>query len=127
MNTVIAQDLTGYVYDQSNVLQVKYAIINAASSGNNTLVAAVTGKKIRVISMFLTTDAAVTATIQSGAGGTALVGALSLGDSTGTNAPGFVLGENTHGWFQTAAGALLNLNLSGAVQVSGCLSYVEAN
>jgi hypothetical protein len=40
---------------------------------------------------------------------------------------GFVLGFNEGGWFETAAGSLLNLELSGAVSVDGSLSYIELN
>jgi hypothetical protein len=38
---------------------------------------------------------------------------------------GYVLPNNTHGWFETVAGELLNLELSGAVSVDGGLTYVE--
>lgn len=100
---------------------VKYAPISAASSGNNTIVAAVTSKKIRVLSMFLMAAGAVNAKFQSGAGGTDLSGLLSL-DSLGA---GMVLGFNPAGWFESASGVLLNLNLSAAVAVGGGISYIE--
>ena len=100
--------------------QVKYAVIDAALLGNNTLVAAVTGKKLRVISMFYMASGAVTAIFQSGAGGTALTGGLQHTAQTG-----MVLPDNEDGWFETAAGSLLNINLSGAVSVDGALSYIE--
>jgi hypothetical protein len=38
---------------------------------------------------------------------------------------GFVLPHNPFGWFETAAGTLLNLELSAAVSVDGCLTYIE--
>ena len=82
----------------------KQASISAATSGNNTLVAA----------------GAVTAQFQSGAGGAARTGVMSLI----TGVP-LVVPYSPNGHFDTADAALLNLSLGGAVQVSGHLTYVE--
>ena len=98
---------------------VQYAAISAASSGNNTLVAAVTSKKIRVLALAVVADDAVTFKLQSGAGGTDLTGAHSFVANGG-----LVLPFNPQGWCETAAGALLNASLGGAVGVRGCLVYV---
>lgn len=94
------------------------AIIDAATSGNNTLVAAVAGKKIRVMSAFMVASGTVTARFESGADGTALSGQINLIANTG-----FVLPWNPDGWFETAAATLLNLELSGTVSVDGSLTY----
>lgn len=99
---------------------VKYAVIDAASSGDNTLVAAVTSKKIRVLSLFLVAAGTVNVRFESGAGGTALSGQMNLVANTG-----FALNYNPKGWFETASNTLLNLELSGAVSVDGSLSYIE--
>lgn len=99
---------------------VKYAVIDASASGNNTIVAAVTGKKLRVISLFYLAAGTVTCTFQSGAGGTAITGPLPHTAQTGA-----VLNYNEDGWFETAAGSLLNLNLNAAIAVAGALSYIE--
>jgi hypothetical protein len=99
--------------------EVQYAPISAAGSGNNTLVAAVTGKKIRVIGFALVGAGSVTAKFQSGAGGTDLTGAMTLAAGTSV-----VVEPYESGVFETAVAALLNLNLSGAIQVSGFLVYV---
>lgn len=101
-------------------LTVKYAAIDAATSGDNTIVGAVTSKKIRVLSCFLVAAGAVNVRFETGAGGTALTGQMNLTTNTG-----FVLPYNPTGWFETASGALLNLELSGAVSVDGSLSYIE--
>lgn len=103
----------------ANCASTIYAAVNASSSGNNTLVAAVTGRRIVLIQAFLMAAGDVTATIQSGAGGTALIGPYSL-----PGKGGFVLSFNPNGWQETAEGALLNLNLGGAVQVGGVIGYV---
>lgn len=103
-----------------SMAQPKFAIIDAASSGDNTLVAAVAGKKIRVLNYVLVSAGAVTARFESGAGGTALTGQMTLAASTEVEAS-----SQQWGHFETAAGALLNLELSGAVSVDGHLSYQE--
>lgn len=99
----------------------QYAVIAAASLGDNTLVAAVTGKKIRVLAAVLVASGgANTVRFESGAGGTALTGLMDLA------ADGqLVLPRNGSGWFETAAGALLNLELSVATSVAGMLVYEE--
>jgi hypothetical protein len=100
----------------------KYAVIDTASSGDNTVVAGVTGKKIRVTGLFLVNGHTATQTVrfESGAGGTALTGQMILG-ANGVLA----LPDNPAGWFETAAGSLLNLELAGATTVDGTLMYVE--
>lgn len=100
--------------------EAKYAAIDAAASGDNTIVAAVADKKIRVLSLFLVASGAITARFESGAGGSALTGQMQLGANGGV-----VLPHNPDGWFETAAGALLNLELSGATSVDGALTYTE--
>lgn len=107
--------------DNGVLYPIKYAVIDTATSGDTTIVAAVTGKRIRVISVFLIAAGTVTTRFESTAGGTALTGQMNLAVNTG-----YVLGYNPGGWFQTAAGELLNLELSGAVSVDGSLSYIEA-
>lgn len=100
--------------------EVKFAAVDVAAAGNNTLVAAVAAKKIRVLSVALVAFGAVVARFQTAAGGTALTGQMNLA----ANAV-FALPFNPEGWFETTAGQLLNLELGGAVSVDGCLSYVE--
>lgn len=101
-------------------LTPKFAIIDAATSGDNTLVAAVASKKIRVIGGFLVAAGTVNTRFESGASGTALTGQSNLVANTG-----FVLPFNPVGWFETASNTLLNLELSAAISVDGCLVYVE--
>lgn len=99
---------------------VLYVSISAASSGNNTLIAAAAGFKYRVLSYNLVAAGAVTAQFQSGAGGTNLTGAMSL--ITGTQVD---MDHSEVGLFETASGALLNLVLGGAVQVSGHMTVAK--
>lgn len=99
----------------------QYAVIAAATLGDNTLVAAVTGKKIRVLAAVLVASGgANTVRFESGAAGTALSGQMDVA------ADGqLILPLNGFGWLETAAGALLNLELSAGTSVAGALVYEE--
>jgi len=121
IGAVAARMGTSTMYDGTTAVTPKFAAIAASSSGNNTILAAVTSKKIRVLSLELMAAGAVNAKFQSGAGGTDLTGLKYL-DAAGA---GIVLPFNPIGWFETASGALLNLNLSGAVAVGGSFTYLE--
>ena len=112
---------TGTVYNVTTALTPKFAVIDAATSGDNTLVAAVTGKKLRVLSLFLVSAGAVNVRFESGASGTALTGQMNLSGA----GEGFALPFNPVGWFETASAALLNAELSAAISVDGALTYVE--
>jgi hypothetical protein len=112
---------TSQVMAGLTALTPKFAVIDVAGSGDNTVVAAVASKKIRVLSVFLVSAGTVTTRFESGAGVTALTGQMNLVANTG-----FVLPFNPVGWFETAAtNTLLNLELSAAVSVDGALVYVE--
>ena len=95
------------------------APVNANVVGNNTVVAAVAGKKIRVKSYELTLGAGTppcTCQFQSGAGGTNLSGvftANAIGAPLDAAAP---MGDFL---FETAPGALLNLATTGTGAVFG--------
>jgi len=101
-------------------LTPKFAKVAAASNGDNTIVAAVTSKKIRVLGGKLSFSGTVNAKWQSGASGTDLTG-LTYGVANVVDNLPF----NPVGHFETASGILLNLNLSGAVAVGGYVVYVE--
>ena len=66
--------------------------------------------------------ASQTLTFKSGAGGTALTGAMALA-ANGTLALPF----SPTGWFETTAAALLELALSGSTQVSGAIGWVAVS
>lgn len=97
----------------------QYVVVDAAALGDNTLVAAVTGKKIRVLAMMLIANGgANTIRFESGASGTALTGHMILTAQ-------IVVPLSGYGWFETAVGELLNLELAVATQVAGVLVYEE--
>lgn len=115
---------TGIIYGPGGQeYQVKFAKINAATSDDNTIVSAVTGKKIRVLSLWFTVAGAVNTRFESGAGGTALTGV----NEWAAKGDGICIPFSPVGHFETASGALLNLELSGNVSVDGALTYLEVN
>ena len=106
------------VYDGATAnaqLPVKFAKIDTAASAD--LIAAVTGKKLRVLGLVLVTASSVTVKLQSG-GSTDLTGAMTVAGVMVWPAAPF-------GYVQTNAGEKLNVVLGGAVQTSGGIVYVE--
>jgi len=100
------------------IVTPKFASISVAGSGDNSIVAAVTSKKIRVLSYVIVADAAVAAKFRNGT--TDVMGAASLSANGGIAAP-----FNPAGHFETSITTALNLNLASAVGVRGHLTYVE--
>lgn len=100
---------------------IKFAAIAATTLGDNTLKAAVTGKKIRVLSLALVASGGANSIrFESAAGGTALTGVMDIvADGQ------LVLPHNPTGWFQTIVSELLNLELSAATAVGGFFTYQE--
>jgi hypothetical protein len=96
------------------------AAITSAASGDNTLVAAVTGKKIRVHGYELSASGAVNAKFRSGT--TDLTGLIYLA-AAGASADADERTGDTDGLFETVAGQALVLNLSAAVAVGGWVDY----
>lgn len=106
--------------DFTNHTASKRAVISAASSGANQLVAAVAGKCLRVVDFCFVCDDAVTVKFTDGSGGTGLTGVMSFAANTGM-APPF----SPWGKFQTTAGNGLFVTLGGAVGIRGWLVYQE--
>lgn len=98
--------------------RIHTAVIDHASSGDNTIVAAVANKRIRVLSYVIVAAGAVTVRWEAGASGTALSGQMSLAANGGISAPEAILGH-----FDVPTGVLLNMELGGAVSVDGHLRY----
>lgn len=108
------------VVDLRRELTVSYASIDISSSGDNTIVSADATRKIKVLSYSFVCGGTVNVRWKSGAG-TNLSGAMSFIANTGMTAgPGTPAGGHL---LETAANQALVMNLSGAVQVSGHLSY----
>ena len=96
------------------------AVISAASSGANELVAAQgAGLRIVVYSISLMTRGVTTAQLKSAS--TAISGALSFGTGGTWDEPINASGEPL---YQTAANEALNLVLGSAVQCDGLVRYL---
>jgi hypothetical protein len=103
----------------SSLLTIKRAIISASASGNTSVVAAVTGKKIAVLSYNYMANGAVNVKFQS-SNTSDISGLAYLIANTGK-----VCDHNPGIWFETVAGEALNINLSAAIAVGGELTYIE--
>lgn len=99
---------------------VAIAAIAASSSGDNAIVAAVTGKKIRVRQVHLSNGVATAQNAKWRSGTTDLTG---LFYSAAVGAFGGASAVNPDYLFETVAGAALNLNLSAATAVGGFVVY----
>lgn len=98
---------------------VKRAVISAPQGATTAVVAAVPGKKIRVLNLWVTSGFALTHTWKSAS--TALTGAMSV-----TAGFGYAGVADIVGHLVTAAGEALNLTVSGgSILVGGMLTYVE--
>lgn len=92
---------------------------NPAAAGDSVLLSAVSGTKYRVLAAAVISAVANTVTFKS-----STAGAISAAFAFGANG-GFVLPFNEHGWFETAVGEGLNVNLSGATAVAIQLQYIK--
>lgn len=96
------------------------AEINATASGDTTVVAAVSGKILRVVMIGFSVSAAVNVAWKSGAS-TTKVNARSFpadgGLETGNVSPDWL--------FETNIGEAIVINLSTAVNTRGWLDYIE--
>lgn len=121
LGSIATAGQVGTAYSGTTALTPKYAAISAATSGaSNTLVAAVTSKKITVLKWhIIASGGAVNVKFQSN-GSTDLTGLMNLVANQPISGAYCPVGH-----FQSAAGESLSINLSGAVQVSGYLVYLE--
>lgn len=111
---------TDVIMNDTTALTPKFAVINATVNGDNTIVAAVSAKKIRVLSYSIVADAAVGVAFEDGAGGSELSGQMAFAANGGISVPFSPVGH-----FETTANTLLNIELDAAANVRGHLCYVE--
>jgi hypothetical protein len=118
-----AKIATDAIMNGTTALTPKFAAIAAASSGSNTLVAAVTSKKIRVLALMGVVNAATNIYFDDGASNIIFGGSTNKIELVANQ--GFVLQFNPIGWMETASGQALRVNLSAANKFSGGVVYVE--
>lgn len=96
--------------------------IAATDANANAIVAAVAGRRIKVLDYVLVADAAVKVKWQSAS--TDISGLMNLAAAGyGVSSPGATNSLQSVPKLMTAAGEALNLHLSGAVVVGGHLTY----
>ena len=112
----------------STQLTPGYSPISLTATG--TIVAAVASKKIRVVCLAVQFDFTTnneTYTFYNGpsaSGGVAITGTF-VAATASLASPFLVLPFSPIGWFETSAGALLELALGGTTPIArGCLAYV---
>jgi hypothetical protein len=104
--------------DAGTLQATKFAVIDVASSGDNTIITAVGGKQFRILSYVLVASGgANTLTFKSAA--TALTGGMGLASTGGVSA------ESMYGLMQGGTNENFILNLSAATSVDGHIAYIE--
>lgn len=116
---VSASAETSTIYNGTTALTPSFAQLTQGSSGDTSVIAAVSSKHIRVLSIMAVAAAAVNIFFRDGAAGTQLSGTAYLAANGG-----FVLPFNPVGWFQTSVTTALYVNLSGAQNVGITVVYV---
>lgn len=93
-------------------------LANPSGTGDTEIVAAVAGAKIRVLALAMVTTSANSVHFRSAT--TPISATFPLGANGGV-----VLSLNEHGWFETAAGEALNINMSAASATGVQIQYIR--
>ncbi len=114
---------TDVIQSAGSQLPPKFAIINVTSTGDSTIVSAVSGKKIRVLSYVVTGDTAGTFRWE-GPAATPISGLMLM--TVSTVGSGYVEAAfNPMGHFESASGSALTVEMATANDLQGHLTYVE--
>jgi hypothetical protein len=100
---------------------VKYARVNATADGDNTVIAAVSGKALRVLGYQLATTAAGTITLQDSAGSPAVFASFPMAANGNISYAGGLQAPA----FETASGVALEISNGAGVDTLGHITYVE--
>jgi hypothetical protein len=120
MANAFLKEVTRRHFDITGIYrQVQFAALTPALSGQSTIVSAIGGFRIHVLSAFVLAAAPVTFKFQSA--NNDIFPTVSL-----VGNGGFVLPENIHGWFITNVNEALNVNLGAAVSVGVQISYIQS-
>lgn len=102
-------------------LTFKFVRVNATADGDNTVVAAVSGKKLRVIGYAISATAAGVATFQDTAGTPVVFASFPLAANGGVVYDG---GPECPA-FETASGAGIEINCATGQDITGHMTYLE--
>ncbi len=103
----------------NDALSVLFSPVSAASNGDNVVVSATGGKRIRVVCGAIVASGSVNVQFTDDPAGTALTGVMNFVSNSGVQIPYAPSGN-----FQTSVGKALVLNLSGAILVGGWITYL---
>lgn len=112
---------------------IKFATVSSTSTGDTTIVAAVAGKKLRVLVWCLTIANSVTEAVKFRTASTDITGVINIGSTAdsgmgGSANSGDVSGSfSPVGHFETDAAELLAINNAGGGDVTGYLVYQEVD
>lgn len=95
-----------------------YKAINIASATTHTIIPGVSGKRIRIVSLFFTVAGEVNVTLLDGS--TSISGLMDFG---GTSEPRGIVIPFPYSPLELGAGNAFEIGLSAAVQVSGTVCY----
>lgn len=110
--------LIGKIQIQGTSQTVSKAVIDFATAATHEIVAAVTGKKIKIVNIMFTVAGETNLTFKSGT--TAMSGAMDFG---GTDEPRGMVHHFGDFPLETTSGEAFQITSSGAVQVSGYVTY----
>jgi hypothetical protein len=110
-----AYEVSGAVITKDGLTTVKRAFATGATAATHPIVAAVAGKKIRVLAFFATTVDGLNLTFKSSS--TTISGNLAATGVMSTYCP--------HGWFETAVNEALGFAIDAAESTSVHVIYVE--
>lgn len=95
---------------------LQVAVISFNNTGDNTIVAAIANKGIRVYRLIMVSDSSTTVIFKNGT--TALTGAIPL-----YAGGAFVLDVSNEPWFISSVGSAFVINQSGTATITGKLDY----
>lgn len=99
--------------------EVLFARVNATSDGDNTVIAAVAGKSIRVLGFVLNLNAAGVSTIQDSASSPVIHASFEFPDGGGVSYSGGIFCPA----FELATGTALEINNAAGVDTLGFITY----
>jgi len=122
--SVNAYQQTDAIYNGATILTPLFTAIAFSGNGNNTVLSAVGGKRLRVLSMALVASTATGLHITDGPSGPGIYASSAFTSQFAANG-GIVLPFNPLGWFQTTSGSAVVFNISATSSIGGSLTYVQ--
>lgn len=111
---------TDAIMNNKTELTPKFARVTSAAGGDVTAIAAVTGKKLRLLGLVLSAPGGANSVRIESSTTSRLIEQIDLADNETV-----VLPFTPIGWGETVAGELMNLEISAATLVTAAIVYVE--